>query len=138
MSHDHLSSLGADFVPVLEAALLLELREMLLHLVVAWVRAVAPVVSACQGHEVIPDLASVFDTPDEHPVVPGSVETIFECSPQLRQTALAKADRRVVGSHEQASGSMHPHVYRLLWLARVMPWLQPNRFVLSDDPSEKG
>ena len=106
----HLSSLGADFIPVLEAALLLQLREMLLHLVVAWVLAVEPVVATRQGDEVIPDLGSVFDALDEHPVVPGSVETIFECSPQLRpkRTALAKTDRRVVGSHEQASGSMHP------------------------------
>ena len=106
----HLSSLGADFIPVLEAALLLQLREMLLHLVVAWVVAVEPVVATRQGDEVIPDLGSVFDALDEHPVVPGSVETIFECSPQLRpkRTALAKTDRRVVSSHEQASGSMHP------------------------------
>jgi len=99
----HLSSLGAYLVPVLKASLTLELRQMALQLVVAWIRAIEPIVATTQGDEVIPDFGSVLDTPDEHPVVLGSVQAVFEGASHLRQkgSALTDAPRRVAMGRER-------------------------------------
>ena len=81
--NDHLSSLGANPVPVLKAPLFLELRQVTLQLVVAWIRAVEPVVPTRQGHVMVPDLGGVFDTLDEHPVMLRAIQAVFECASQL-------------------------------------------------------
>ncbi len=102
----HLSSLGAHLVPVLKAVLFLQLRQMALQLVVAWIGAIEAIVPARQGDEVIPDLGSVLNTFRQKTIVPGSVQAVFECASQLRQkgSALTDAYRRVVVSRERLPG----------------------------------
>ena len=99
----HLSSLGSHEVPVLKAALFLQLRQMTLQLVVAWIRAIETVVTTRQGDEVIPDLGSVLNASRQKTIMSGSVRAVFERASQLRQkgSALMDARRRVAIGREQ-------------------------------------
>ncbi len=104
----HLSSLGAHAVPVLKAALFLQLRQMTLQLVVAWIGAIKAIVATRQGDEVIPDLGSVLNTFGQQALMPGSVQAVFEGASHLRDkasvrpkgSALTAAPRRVAMGRE--------------------------------------
>ncbi len=101
---DHpLSSLGAHAVPVLKAALFLQLRQMALQLVVAWIRAIKAIVATRQGDEVIPDLGSVLNTFGQQALMLGSVQAVFEGASHLRPkgSALSDAPGRVAMGRER-------------------------------------
>ncbi len=88
---------------MLKAALFLQLRQMALQLVVAWIRAIETIVSARQGDEVIPDLGSVLNTFGQQALMLGSVQAIFEGASHLRPkgSVLTDAPRRVAMGRER-------------------------------------